>query len=157
MCASQMRQSFSLLHATISEGDGTSTSFAEYDRLNQRAIQLSASNSELFSNSIEFANQRAIIDRVIETGRQHFDRSTETIEALHGQLESVKQQAVEQLRRAVETRVRDSETNIKGLALEVAAARENIDCIGFRRYGGAWSNVTGRPSSKRAVSMANQL
>ena len=97
------------------------------------------------------------MDRVIETGRQHFDRSTETIEALHGQLESVKQQAVEQLRRAVETRVRDSETNIKGLALEVAAAREKIDCIGFRRYGGAWSNVTGRPSSKRAVSMANQL
>jgi multidrug resistance efflux pump len=97
-----------------------------------------ASNSELFSNSIEFANQRATMDRVIESGRKHFDLSQSTIESLQQQLESVKAQCQEQLRRTAETRIRESEVNVKGLALEVAAAREQIDCIGFRRYGGVY-------------------
>ena len=97
------------------------------------------------------------MDRVIEEGRQQHEEAKSTIESLHSQLDRVKQQTVEQLRRAVETRVRTSETRVRDLAIEVATVRDLIDSLGVRRYGGAWSNVTGRAPSKRATNAARTL
>ena len=37
------------------------------------------------------------------------------------------------LRALAQVKVRENEANVKGLALEVAEAREQIDCLGFKR------------------------
>lgn len=82
-------------------------------------VMRTISNAALFCNSLEYASQRAIMDRSIEEGRQQHDTARLAVEKLHSQLDEVKQQAVEQLRRAVESRVRETEANVKGLALQV--------------------------------------
>eukprot|EP01050_Picozoa_sp_SAG11_P004247 SAG11_NODE_266_length_11468_cov_11.519222_5_plen_89_part_00 len=57
----------------------------------------------------------------------------------------------------VEERLQRGEAVTKGLAIEVSEVREQIDCLGFKRYGGAWSNVTGRASTMRVVAKGGAL
>ena len=153
----QMRESFSKLLSSASEEDGSFTTYAEYDRLNQRATQISRHVDEIFSNSLEFTQQRAVMERVIEEGRVHMETTMSAVSSIHGQVDEVKQQAADQLRQLVEGRVRENEESVKGLALEVAEVREQVDCLGFKRYGHGWSNVSGRPSSKRVLSMTKAV
>ena len=153
----QMRESFSKLLSSASEEDGSFTTYAEYDRLNQRATQISRHVDEIFSNSLEFTQQRAVMERVIEEGRVHMESTMSAVSSIHGQVDEVKQQAADQLRQLVEGRVRENEESVKGLALEVAEVREQVDCLGFKRYGHGWSNVSGRPSSKRVLSMTKAV
>lgn len=100
----QMRGSFAKLLSSASEEDGSYTTYAEYDRLNSRATEISRSVDNIFSNSIEFTRQRTVMDRVIEEGRVHMEATQGAVKAIHSQLDEVKQQAAEQLRQMVEVR-----------------------------------------------------
>ena len=100
----QMRASFEKLVSSASEEDGSYTTYAEYDRLNSRATEIARTVDTIFSNSIEFARQRTVMDRVIEEGRVHMEATQNAVKAVHSQLDEVKQQAAEQLRQIVEVR-----------------------------------------------------
>ena len=83
----QMRESFSKLLSSASEEDGSFTTYAEYDRLNQRATQISRHVDEIFSNSLEFTRQRAVMDRVVEEGRAHMEATMSAVSSIHGQVQ----------------------------------------------------------------------
>jgi predicted nuclease with TOPRIM domain len=98
----QMRASFDKLVTSASEEDGTYTTFADYDRLNSRAMEIARTVDTIFSNSIEFTQQRTAMERAIEDSRVHMEATQNTIKGIHGHLDEVKQQAAEQLRQLVE-------------------------------------------------------
>ena len=88
-----MRGSFSKLLSSASEEDGSYTTYAEYDRLNSRATQISRQVDTIFSNSIEFTRQRTVMDRVVEEGRVHMEHTEKAVEAIHSQLDEVNRRA----------------------------------------------------------------
>jgi hypothetical protein len=61
-----------------------------------------------------------------------------TVELVQQRLDDICNDAAVKLRAVIEDRLRTSESHTKGLAIEVSEAREQVDCLGFKRYGGAW-------------------